>query len=150
MKETLPDHMKFLRTYKEVKVGDRLPHVSATERTAGPSLPDCIQGHLLLIVVSVQCEICYDALRELYAFLDERPHANAVILLDGDEPAWETLSEQFAGRARVFQKSKEALLQELGTRGVPWGYGISGDGYVRVSLPCSRPEDFEQLTLVLE
>ncbi|GIQ70364.1 hypothetical protein DUZ99_15535 [Xylanibacillus composti] len=149
MKETKQEHLRFLRTYKEAVVGDRLPDAPASDEADHPTLSACIRGHLLLFIVSVHCELCYDALRELYAFVLERPHSNVVILLEGDESAWATLNEQFAGRARVFRKSKAAILRELGTRGVPWGYAVQADGRICASLPCSAPEDFEQLAAAL-
>lgn len=152
MTETRSDHLKFLRTPEHLETLTRLPCTPVSDPPSSnfPTLCDLLSDHMLLIVMSVYCDLCFSALDNLYVFLQAHPHYNAIMLIEADAQSYATVKEQFDGAAQVFRKTKHALMRELKLKGVPWGFSVNEKGEVMSSLPCPNTQDLEKLVQPLQ
>lgn len=135
-------HQRFLKkSSNQLKIGDIIPNI-----TLGNShLHDFITEYLLVVLISLDCEPCIEALEELDNFIKQKDNINIVMLVDGEENAIQVLKSEFPKNINIYRYSKKDMSKVLGSVFTPWIYSINKDGQVITSYGCG--EEFYLLSL---
>ncbi|UTR15691.1 hypothetical protein MM221_03635 [Salipaludibacillus sp. LMS25] len=149
MEDTENGHRRFLRESQgmpSLRIGDYLPNIQLKKLRDKQTmlLYTYITDHLVVVLLSETCDLCYDALNGLQEFIQKEPDVNVVILFEGRVEHIQ-LIESSLPQLNVFQVTREQLNEDLRTRGVPWGHCLNAEGQVLTSDVVKHVAHFNEL-----
>ncbi len=130
-------------------VGTRAPSFSLPDLSGrSVSLEDFAARRLLLVFGSPQCPACQEMYPHLRAFAEGHPEVAVVMVSLGTAEESRRVAEE-QGFGFPVLMGDEAVVQAYRVPGVPFAYGIDGEGVIRSGGFAGTQEEIEALVRVL-